>query len=377
MAAMRGFAVAALALAGLLSRGRRSPNASTSRCSTPSTLPAQVRAQARRPTTSSWSASTTRPSRRSRAASACGTSRSAGAGEDRRRAAARRSGSTSRCPTARTTAMRPGLDRALMTGLVDRARERPAGGRARHRFAHAVGARRSTCRSSPCCGEERLGHHPLRPRCRRHHAALLARHPHRRRRLPDARGPPVPGVQQKRCRDGLIDFALGEPFRYVPLHEVLKTEDTQLPGEALPRPHRDARRDAALQRPHRGAGEPRRLGDARSATARASWCTPRRCVPRCRATPPEASASPSSCPAGRRPRPAGADAQLAPRLRDRRRGGRALPGGGDVRAAPRARRRCGRGPLHAGARVDRRARRTRPGTSAASASGCAAPSAAT
>ena len=34
-----------------------------------------------------------------------------------------------------------------------------------------------------------------------------------------------------RCSDGLIDYALGEPFRYVPLHEVLTAGDTEYIGK--------------------------------------------------------------------------------------------------------------------------------------------------
>ena len=36
---------------------------------------------------------------------------------------------------------------------------------------------------------------------------------------------------QKKCADGHIDFALGAPFRYVPLHEVLKSEDKEYLGK--------------------------------------------------------------------------------------------------------------------------------------------------
>jgi adenylate cyclase len=120
--------------------------------------------------------------------------------------------------------MRPGLDKALMTGLV-RARENGP-----LVAALAIDSRTQSARTIHLpflvlLREERLGitlfGRDSDGLTRRFSLAF----PTDDGAFPTLVGRLCRALQPKRCRDGLIDFALGEPLRYVPLHEVLKSED--------------------------------------------------------------------------------------------------------------------------------------------------------
>ena len=120
---------------------------------------------------------------------------------------------------------RPGLDRPLVQGILA-LRQRAAvvaslGIDARTRAARAIHAP-----VLAALGEQGLG------------IGLLGRDPDgvtRRFSLvvptEDGGFPTLAGrlcrSLKARCNDGLIDYALGEPFRYVPLHEVLSTRDAE------------------------------------------------------------------------------------------------------------------------------------------------------
>lgn len=121
-------------------------------------------------------------------------------------------------------AMKPGLDRALMTGLV-RARENGPLVASLVIDSRTQAARTIHTPFLAVLREERLG------------ITLFGRDVDGKTRrfslaIPTDEGafPTLVGrlcrALQKKCSDGLIDFALGEPFRYVPLLEVLKSEDT-------------------------------------------------------------------------------------------------------------------------------------------------------
>lgn len=123
-------------------------------------------------------------------------------------------------------AMRPGLDKALMTGLAAARENGPLVA------ALAIDSRTQSARAIhlpflAVLREERLGitlfGRDADGMTRRFSLAI----PTDDGAFPTLVGRLCRAVQQKRCRDGMIDFALGEPFRYVPLHEVLKTEDAQ------------------------------------------------------------------------------------------------------------------------------------------------------
>src|SRR6185436_9662491 len=122
--------------------------------------------------------------------------------------------------------MRPGLDKALMAGLVKARENGPLVA------ALAIDSRTQAARTIhlpflAVLREERLGitlfGRDADGLTRRFSLAI----PTEDGAFPTLVGRLCRAVQQKRCQDGFIDFALGEPFRYVPLHEVLKTEDTE------------------------------------------------------------------------------------------------------------------------------------------------------
>ena len=122
--------------------------------------------------------------------------------------------------------MRPGLDRALMAGLVKARENGPLV------VALAIDSRTQSARAIhlpllAVLREERLGitlfGRDADGMTRRFSLAI----PTDDGAFPTLVGRLCRVLQQQRCHEGLIDFALGEPFRYVPLHEVLKSEDPQ------------------------------------------------------------------------------------------------------------------------------------------------------
>jgi adenylate cyclase len=121
--------------------------------------------------------------------------------------------------------MKPGLDRALMTGLV-RARENGPLVASLVIDSRTQAARTIHTPFLAVLREERLGitlfGRDLDGMTRRYSLAMPTE---------DGAFPTLVGrlcrALQKKCADGLIDFALGEPFRYVPLHDVLKSGDPE------------------------------------------------------------------------------------------------------------------------------------------------------
>lgn len=123
-------------------------------------------------------------------------------------------------------AVRPGVDRALFTGLAAAVRNGP--------FVAALNidprtrtAKRVHTPYLALLGDSRLG------------IGLLARDGDGVTRrfsllIPTEDGgfPTLAGrmcrALSKQCRDGLIDYALGPPLRYVPLKDVLEMQDTEL-----------------------------------------------------------------------------------------------------------------------------------------------------
>ncbi|APV49165.1 hypothetical protein BWI17_05410 [Betaproteobacteria bacterium GR16-43] len=122
--------------------------------------------------------------------------------------------------------MRPGLDRLLMAGLVSARENGP------FVVALTIDSRNNAARNIhlpflAVLQEERLG------------IALFARDadgtvrrfslaiPTEDGTFPTLVGRLCRAVQKKGCRDGFIDYALGQPFRYVPMIEVLKSNDAQ------------------------------------------------------------------------------------------------------------------------------------------------------
>jgi CHASE2 domain-containing sensor protein len=124
--------------------------------------------------------------------------------------------------------IRPGLDRALFVGLGAAARNGPFVA-ALNIDARTRSARRIHTPFLALLGDARMG------------VGLLARDDDGVTRrfslvIPTEDGgfPTFAGrlcrVLSKQCSDGLIDYALGAPLRYVSLKKVLETEDTELLG---------------------------------------------------------------------------------------------------------------------------------------------------
>lgn len=123
-------------------------------------------------------------------------------------------------------AIRPGLDRVLMAGL----------GKARDAAPFAVSLTFDSRTQSPrpihipllaLLREERLGISLFARDADgvvRHFALAI---PTEDGAFPTLVGRLCRALQPKRCDDGLIDYALGDPFKYVSMAEVLKSEDPQ------------------------------------------------------------------------------------------------------------------------------------------------------
>ncbi len=125
--------------------------------------------------------------------------------------------------------MRPGLDRALMAGLV-KARENGPLVAALSIDSRTQSARPIHLPFLAVLRDERLGitlfGRDSDGLTRRFSLAI----PTEDTSFPTLVGRLCRALSERKCSDGLIDFALGAPFRYVPLHEVLKSEDPEYLG---------------------------------------------------------------------------------------------------------------------------------------------------
>lgn len=126
-------------------------------------------------------------------------------------------------------ALRPGLDRALMAGLAAARENGPLVA------SLAIDPRTNAAKNIhlpflAVLREERLGitlfARDADGLTRRFSLAI----PTEDSAFPTLVGRLCRTLVAKKCRDGMIDFALGQPFRYVPFHNVLKTEDPQYLG---------------------------------------------------------------------------------------------------------------------------------------------------
>src|SRR5262249_48773629 len=121
--------------------------------------------------------------------------------------------------------LHPGLDRALLVGLAAARRNGPVVA-ALSIDARTRGARPIYAPYLAVLGEDRLGI-DLMPRdidgvTRRFSLAI----PTEDGGFPTFAGRVCTRVSH-RCSDGLMDFSLGAPLRYVPFHEVLKMRDAE------------------------------------------------------------------------------------------------------------------------------------------------------